>query len=122
MKHVSEYNKKKMLHWIEYNSDAEVIVEWDFKNKSWNFWLVDSCKKFIIDNSKERLSNIIFFIVKESNRNQLIQTIQIDVEELIMSDKITRLFEHDLEFSIDSISISATSDNNFESYGLVKHV
>jgi hypothetical protein len=116
---VTEYVKKKRLHWVEIKDKSEVIVEWDVGNKRWNFSLDSVCKDFIISNSTDELFDIVFFIVKESDQNQIIRTIQVPVEELINTDKVSVEFENKIEFDIADVNISATSINNFESYGLI---
>ena len=108
--------RHNVFEWINdtSNKDAELFVEWDFPNKSWNFLLNSFLKKSIAN--EILLSKLVFFVTLETDFDFLIRTIFIDIKELLDNDRVSVAFVSNKEHDITKISIS--SKLVFRSYGL----
>jgi hypothetical protein len=104
----------KVFEWItEFNTDAECIVEWNLRDRVWNFSLSRSFKNTY---NAILAPKLVFFVTLENDSDFLIRTIFIATEELLTSDCVTVPFESNIETRLDKIAIS--SKLVFKTYGL----
>jgi len=106
--------KNNVFEWIsEPPTDAtELVVSWS--NQSWTFSISEACRERIKENST--IETIPFFVMLATDFDFLIRTIFVNVQDLILHDKIEKIFESRLEQDITKISIA--SNIVFQSYGL----
>lgn len=111
----SEYSfRHNSFEWItEYNSNSEVLVEWNLPN---NCWIISLSSEFKKTNNEIFVNKLLFFVTLETDFDFLIRTISIDARELLDADKISIPFVSKKELDIDTISIS--SKLAFKSYNL----
>lgn len=104
----------KVFEWItESNKNAECIVEWNLRDRVWNFSLSRDFKNTYNSILSARL---VFFVTLENDSDFLIRTIFISTQELLTSDCVTVPFETDIETRLEKITIS--SKLVFKNYGL----
>ena len=104
----------KVFEWItEFNNSADCIVEWNLRDKVWNFSL---SREFKNTYNSILSSKLVFFVTLENDSDFLIRTIFIATQELLTSDCVTVPFESDIENKIEKIAIS--SKLVFKTYGL----
>ncbi|MEY4331779.1 MAG: hypothetical protein RLZZ196_517 [Bacteroidota bacterium] len=104
----------KIFEWIDQtDKDAECIVEWNLRDKVWNFSLSPGFKNTYNSIVSTRL---VFFVTLENDPDFLIRTIFINSQDLLGSNVFTVPFESKFEYNIDKISIS--SKLVFNSYKL----
>ena len=103
-----------VFEWItESNDSADCVVEWNLRDRVWNFILSTTFKKTYNTILSPKL---VFFVTLENDNDFLIRTIFISAEELLKSTCVTVPFESDIETQLDRIAIS--SKLVFETYGL----
>ena len=85
----------KVFEWITpADNNAECIVEWNLKDKVWNFSL---SKDFKNTYNSILAPTLVFFVTLENDSDFLIRTIFIATHELLTSDCATVPFESDIE-------------------------
>jgi len=106
--------KNNVFEWISEPPTAttELIVSWS--KQSWTFSISEACRERIKENIT--VETIPFFVMLANDFDFLIRTIFVNVQDLILHDKIEKLFESRLEQDITKISIA--SNIVFQSYGL----
>ena len=106
--------KNNVFEWISEPpaADTELVVSWS--NQSWTFSISEACRERIKENIT--IETIPFFVMLANDFDFLIRTIFINVQDLVLHDKIEKLFESRLEQDITKISIA--SNIVFQSYGL----
>lgn len=106
--------KNNVFEWIkENNNEADCLVTWDGKKKTWTFQLNDHVKKFINIVLQERA---VFFVILEEDFDFLVRTISVRLGELLENDTVEVPFSSELEHDFDKIAIA--SRMMFKSYGL----
>lgn len=96
--------KEDFYEWLlPSKKDTEVTVEWNKVQKSWNFVLKESAKKFYTDSNL--LPKLSFYVTAENNFDFLIRTIDIEVEDLIKNKVVVVPFVNKLEEDINRISL-----------------
>jgi hypothetical protein len=104
----------KVFEWIDkFNKNAECIVEWNLRDRVWNFSLSRDFKNTY---NSILSSKLVFFVTLENDSDFLIRTIFIATQELLTSDCVTVPFETDIETRLEKITIS--SKLVFKNYGL----
>jgi hypothetical protein len=108
--------KNTMFEWISNkpNKKTELIVEWNFSKKAWDFSLSSKAKDRVRSTLVDE--NLLFFVVLESDLNFLIRTIVIKGQDLISRDIQRVPFVFNIESQISKISI--VTKLTFESCGL----
>jgi hypothetical protein len=106
--------KNNVFEWISEppTANTELVVSWS--NQSWTFSISEACRERIKENIT--IETIPFFVMLANDFDFLIRTIFINVQDLVLHDKIEKLFESRLEQDITKISIA--SNIVFQSYGL----
>lgn len=94
--------------------DTDLKVTWDKSNTRWVFTLSNSCKDQI--RTSGVYSNLVFFVMLETDFDFLIRTIVIPMHDLVQYDEYKLPFESKIEHSIEKISIASTKV--FNSSGL----
>lgn len=104
----------RVFEWIEESNDyADCTVEWNLKDRVWNFSLSTQFKNTYNSILSPKL---VFFVTLENDNDFLIRTIFISTEELLRSVCVTVPFESEIETNLDRIAIS--SKLVFETYRL----
>jgi len=104
----------KVFEWItESKKNAECIVEWNLRDRVWNFSL---SREFKNTYNSILASKLVFFVTLENDSDFLIRTIFIATQDLLTSDCVTVPFETDIETRLEKITIS--SKLVFKNYGL----
>lgn len=108
--------KNSAFEWISElpNDSNELVVTWDGVNSRWVFTLSNKCKERI--RASGVYSNLVFFVMLETDFDFLVRTIMIPMYDLVQYDEYKLPFESKIEHSIDKISIA--SSKVFESCGL----
>ena len=95
----------KVFEWITTsNNNAECIVEWNLRDRVWNFSL---SKGFKNTYNSILAPTLVFFVTLENDSDFLIRTIFIATQELLTSDCVTVPFESDIETKLEKIAISS---------------
>lgn len=100
----------------EVTNDTDLIVEWHLPSKHWVF-SVSEPSKLRLMHENYRSSNLVFFVVLESDFDFLIRTITVKTSDII-SNKVYIPFESSFELDIKKIAIAARTI--FDKYGLKK--
>jgi hypothetical protein len=87
----------------------ELIVEWNLPNKTW----VINLNTTDVENVSSRF---IFYIVSESNFNQIVRTIELRLQDLLDQKRIEVSFKTTTEADINNITI--LTKMTLSSYGL----
>ena len=104
----------KVFEWIsESDKDADCIVEWNLKDRVWNFSLSRSFKNTY---TSVLTNKLVFFVTLENDADFLIRTIFINTPDLLTNAVVTVPFESKFEYDLDKIAIS--SKLVFDSYKL----
>jgi hypothetical protein len=95
----------KVFEWItESNKNAECIVEWNLRDRVWNFSLSHDFKNTY---NSILASRLVFFVTLENDSDFLIRTIFIATDELLTSVCVTVPFETTFETQLEKIAISS---------------
>ena len=101
------------LSMVEQLPDEETacIVEWNGKEKEWQLYLKND------STTTTKLSVNLMFYVSLLNRNFLVRTIKLDINDLADNQKVTIPFISDIESDISKVRVSTRKF--FDSYGLI---
>lgn len=95
----------KVFEWIDESIEhADCLVEWNLRDKVWNFILSPAFKEeynSILD------KNLVFFVTLENDNDFLVRTIFISSQDLVDSVCVTVPFESIFEEDINKIAISS---------------
>lgn len=108
--------KNNVFEWI-YNkptSKTELTVEWNKKDSQWKFSLSKLGQSRLATHTSADV--LIFFVTLSDDFDFLINTIVINVQDLLLGNTISKPFKSKLEQDISKISIA--SKIYFQSYGL----
>lgn len=100
----------------EVTNDTELTVEWHLPSKHWVF-SVSETSKLRLMHENYRSTNLVFFVVLESDFDFLIRTISVKTSDII-SNKVYIPFESSFESDIKKIAIAARTI--FDKHGLKK--
>jgi hypothetical protein len=102
----SGYNfNNKVFEWItESDEYTDCTVEWNLRDKVWNFSLSQTFKQ---EYNSILSPNLVFFVTLENDSDFLIRTIFISTQDLLDSTCITVPFESTFELDINKIAISS---------------
>jgi len=102
----SGYNfNNKVFEWIdESTEDTDCTVEWNFKDKVWNFSLSQVFKQ---EYNSILAPHLVFFVTLENDSDFLVRTIFIATQDMLDSVCVTVPFESLLELDINKIAISS---------------
>lgn len=99
------------------STDNTLNVEWNTTTKSWVFYIAEEYKSQFKDLGLS--SQLLFFVTLRSNSNFLVNSISIDMKDLINSKSITVPWKSKAEENISNISVSTR--RFFDSYGIQVH-
>jgi len=83
--------------------NPELVVEWNYPKKEWNFFLSAVAKKRLRPKLENQL--LPFFIILENDYDFLIRTIFVSSEVLFSDECVGVAFEANLETELDKISM-----------------
>lgn len=107
--------RNSIYEWIDTTTkNPEVIVEWNNLDNKWNFFLGKTVKDSY--NAGLLASKLTFFVTLETDFDFLINTIKIDVQDLMSRGKVSIPFSSVFEKDINKISIGTRLI--FKNYGL----
>lgn len=99
------------------NSNTTLNVKWDLENKQWCFYINPEFKEQF--KSLGLITPLLFFITEQRNANFLLNSISINLQELLSSDQITVPWASVTEENFDKVAVS--TKRFFDSYGLLKN-
>lgn len=107
--------RNNVFEWIsETKKETDLVVEWVGPKKEWHFYLGNKFKESYKDDLLT--PKLLFFVTLETDFDFLIRTIPVELQDLVIQDKVVVPFESNIEQQIDKISIG--SKIVFKSYGL----
>lgn len=96
--------RNNIYEWISTaKKKSELIVEWNKPNRSWYFYIGNKAKDSY--NKGILATKLTFFVTLESDFDFLINTIKIDMQDLIAQKKIAVPFSSTFENDISKVSI-----------------
>lgn len=99
------------------SSNATLNIEWDLQNKQWRFYIDSEVKSQF--NSLGLITPLLFFITQKRNANFLLNTIQLDMRDLLSNESINVPWISRTEEDFSNVSVS--TKRFFDSYGLLKN-
>jgi hypothetical protein len=108
--------KNNVFEWIHNkpNSKTELVVEWNKQESQWKFSLSKQAQLRLANHTTADV--LVFFVTLSDDFDFLINTIFINVQDLLLGNTVSRQFNSKLEYDIGKISIA--SKIYFQSYGL----